>query len=193
MFGGTFNPVHNGHVRMVREIARYIGADKTVIVPTFVPVHKSVGSELADARDRLNMCALAFDMPNETVSDIEVAQDRPCYSYETLTKLKSEYPDCQLYMACGSDMFLTLHTWKEPQTIYRLATVCVVSRRENYSELYEYAEKEKKNGLRSVIIDVPPLDISSTQIRDGIKSGKDVSDKMPNRVYEYIREHGLYL
>ncbi len=192
MFGGTFNPVHNGHVRLCRTLAERIGADITVIIPTYSPVHKDAGDELCSSDDRFAMCRLAFDGDCEIVSDIEIAKGRPCYSYETLEELHRIYPDAELYMACGSDMFLSLHTWRNPERIYELATVCAMSRSDDYTELTEYAELYRDSGLRAVIVDVPPMELSSTEIRERLEQGQSIDDDVPDTVADYIRERGLY-
>ncbi len=192
MFGGTFNPVHNGHVRLCRTLAERIGTDLTVIIPTYSPVHKAAGDELCSCEDRLNMCRIAFDKECEIVSDLEIAKDRPCYSYETLEELHLLYPYAELYMACGSDMLLSLHTWRKPERIYELATVCAMSRGDDYSKLAEYAELYSEKGLRAVIVDVPPIELSSTELRERLARGEDIRDSVPDKVADYIRERGLY-
>lgn len=192
MFGGTFNPVHNGHVHLCRVMAERINADLTVIIPTYSPVHKDSGRELAPSLDRLAMCRLAFNGESETVSDLEIAMGKPCYSYETLERLHSMYPDSELYMACGSDMLLTLHTWRNPERIYELATVCAVSRGDDFSQLVAYEEQYRDKGLRAIIVDAPPVEISSTELRAAICRGEDVSQYVPAAVTDYIKERGLY-
>ncbi len=192
MFGGTFNPVHNGHVRLCRTLTERIGADLTVIIPTYSPVHKNTGDELESSEDRMAMCRLAFDKETELVSDIEIAKGRPCYSYETLEALKELYPNGELYMACGSDMFLSLHTWRNPKRIYELATVCAMSRGDDFSLLCDYAESHRNDGLHAVIVDVPPIELSSTELRRRLAKGESIEDSVPKKVAEYIRERGMY-
>jgi len=192
IFGGTFNPVHNGHIYMCRTIADYIKADEVHIVPTFSPVHKDVDNTLVNSEHRLNMCRLAFDRNNEIVNSIEIDKGRPCYSYETLTWLSEEHPDAQLYLACGSDMFLSLHTRRNPEVIFDKAIICAISREENYQILQDYAEKNKDNGLRSIIIEAQPMIVSSTKIRSDIKTLGSYDD-LPLAVAEYIRKNRLYL
>ena len=193
MFGGTFNPVHNGHVRLCRTLAEKISADRVIIVPAFSPVHKDTGKSLADASDRMQMCELAFDGDNETVSDIEISQGRPCYSFETLERLHEMYPDSRLYMACGSDMFLTLHSWRSPEKIYALATVCVMSRGDDCSLLCEYEKAHRADGLNALIVDMPPVKISSTQVRAAVRAGESIDALVPPKVAQYIAQRRLYL
>jgi len=192
IFGGTFNPVHNGHVYMCRTLSDNIGADDVYIVPTFTPVHKNVDNTLVSSEHRLNMCKLAFDRENEFVSDIEIKQGRPCYTYETLTWISEANPDAQLYLACGSDMFLSLHTWRNPQILFDNATICAMSRQEDYCALKQYAEKHSSNGLKSIIVDAEPMIVSSTQIRNNINLKGDFSG-VPQQVADYIKRNNLYI
>ncbi len=192
VFGGTFNPLHNGHVNMCRKIAEHINADEVLIVPTYLPVHKSADF-LTDSVHRVNMCKLAFDLPTESVCTIEIEKGRPCYSYETLTWLNEIYKDAQLYLACGSDMFLSLHTWRKPDIIFEKAIVCAISRKNDLDKLVEYSKKHEGNGLKSIVINCKPIIISSTEIRDKIKQGENVDSYLPPKVISYIRKNGLYL
>ncbi len=192
IFGGTFNPVHNGHVRLCRLAADAIKADLALIIPTCSPVHKAVGKELVSGQDRINMCRLAFDRDNELVSDIEVSTGKPCYTYDTVDRLSKIYPDAQFYLVCGSDMFLSLHQWRRPDEIFKKAIICAMSRAEDIEILRDYADKHYNEGLRSVIIDAKPYEISSSQIRVMLTNNENVSDLIPSSVEEYIKRHGLY-
>ncbi len=192
IFGGTFNPVHNGHVYMCRMLADNIGADDVYIVPTFSPVHKDVADSLIDSQHRLNMCEFAFDRSNEHICDFEIKQGRGCYSFETISWFKERFPDAELYFACGSDMFLSLHTWRNPKFIFDNVTVCAISREDDYSLLTDYAERYKKDGLKSIIVTAKPMIVSSTEIRNDIKSNGNY-DGLPSKVAEYIKSNGLYL
>lgn len=193
VFGGTFNPVHNGHIYMCRQIADSINADLTLIIPTFSPVHKNVDNSLVSSEHRLNMCKLAFDRENEVVSTIEIEKGRPCYSYETLTWIQDIYPDAQLYLACGSDMFLSLHTWRNPQIIFEKAIICAVARDNDRDKLVDYAKIHCDNGLNSIIIDCQSVEVSSTEIRQALKLNNATGDLLPQKVEDYIRKHGIYL
>ena len=192
IFGGTFNPVHNGHIYMCRTIADGINADKVYIIPTFAPVHKDASKVLVSSEHRINMCELAFDRDNEFICNIEIKQGRPCYSYETLTWISDEHKDSQLYLACGSDMFLSLHTWRNPNIIFEKAIICAISRQNDYADLINYAQLHKPNGLRSIIIDAEPIVVSSTEIRNNICINNDFSG-VPDKVAEYIKRNKLYL
>lgn len=192
IFGGTFNPVHNGHVYMCRVLSDNIGADEVYIIPTYTPVHKEVDESLVSSEHRVNMCRLAFDKDNEFVSDIEIRQGRACYTYETLTWFSEANPDAQLYLACGSDMFLSLHTWRNPQVLFEKATICAVARQKDYEQLKAYANEHSVDGLNSIIVDTEPMIVSSTQIRKNIKLKGDFSD-VPQQVEAYIKRNKLYL
>lgn len=193
VFGGTFNPVHNGHVRLCRILSEKVQSDLTVVVPTFKPVHKTVDESLIDSKHRLRMCEIAFDDERTVVSDIEIAQNRPCYTCDTLKMIHNKYPCAELYLACGSDMFVTLHEWKNPSKIYKLSTICAISRKERFAELEAYASEQKRFGMKSILCDVPPMEVSSTEIRSMIKNHEDISALVPTDVIKYIKDNGLYL
>lgn len=188
VFGGTFNPPHNGHKKLALEIPGRLSLDLLIIVPTHIPPHKEARM-LADDEDRLNMCRLCFDEKNNVVSDIELKRDGKSYTVETLAQLKESYPDDKLYFIMGSDMLLSFHQWREPEKILELADICAVSRHKGETEkLRNYVKKyfaEYKD--KFTVLEFEPIDISSTEIRNS----KDTS-MLPAKVAEYIKERGLY-
>ena len=113
VFGGTFNPVHNGHIHLARTYFDALRLDRMLVIPTCLPPHKP-GEQLADGADRLAMCRLAFDgLPGFEASDIELRRGQKSYTVDTLEQLAKEYPDDGFYLIMGSDMFLTLTGWRE--------------------------------------------------------------------------------
>lgn len=192
VFGGTFNPVHNGHLHLVRQFVQRIGADRVLLVPTKIPPHKTV-PDLAPAWDRLEMCRLAVKRDGFEVSDIEIRRDGPSYTSDTLLAVKRENPDSELFFITGEDMFLTLEEWHEPQTIYSLATVCAAPRSERGCRaLNEYAEKVGRAGAKTMICDIGFLPISSTMVRNAVRRKEDLSVYVPPAVADYISKHHLY-
>lgn len=192
IFGGTFNPVHNGHIHLANEFSKIIGAKKILLIPTYVPPHKQV-PELASAADRLAMCRLAAQTALFEVSDIEIRRGGSSYTSDTLRELKRIYPNSELYLIMGEDMFLTLEEWHEPQVIYSLATMCAAPRGKSGCEaLLRYAEKLRRKGANAVISDIDYLPVSSTMIRSAIKSGGSISKYVPKPVADYIYEKHLY-
>ena len=193
VFGGTFNPIHNGHVHMVRQFAEKIGADQVLLIPTSVPPHKQA-DDLASAQDRLEMCRLAFPEERFRVSDLEIRRGGPSYTSDTLRELKKLYPDSELYLITGEDMFLTLDHWYEPEVIFSFATVCAAPRSWDGCEpLQNCAKKLQQMGAKTLIADIRFLPISSTMVREAVKEGNNISGLVPKAVESYILEHHLYL
>ncbi len=188
VFGGAFNPVHNGHVALAKHIKENIGADKVLIVPSFMSPHKS-SEGLISGEDRLNMCRLAFEgLEGFEVSDIEIMRSDISYTANTLIDLKEEYHQSEIYLFMGADMFITVRDWYRPDIIFSLCTLCTVPRGDiEREELLKKAKEYEEIGAKCIVLDAPLCDVSSTELRNGEKSGY-----MPERVYEYIKAKGLY-
>ena len=124
VFGGTFNPPHNGHVTMARAAAAQLGLDKLLLVPDSVPPHKPLPSGVT-ARQWYDMAALMAAPIGRVAeaSDIELRRTGKSYTSDTLRTLREQYPGAELWLLMGSDMFLSLHTWHEPETICELAHI----------------------------------------------------------------------
>lgn len=192
IFGGTFNPPHIGHTAMCRAAAEAIGAERVIIMPTYLPPHKTVDSELVGGHHRAQMCRLAFDgIEGMTVSDIELNRGGKSYTYDTLSGLKSLYPDDEFYFLCGADMFLSLHTWYRAEELPELAVFCAVPRDGKVDCLHRYAAEHPFLSGRSLVLDLPRVDVSSTEIRAELAAGRG-SDMLADSVNKYISENGLY-
>ena len=193
VFGGTFNPVHNGHVQMLKKAQEVISPDLTLVIPTFLPPHKSVSDDFLSSGDRLNMCKLAFDLlENTEVSNIEIEAKEKSYSVITFSKLHKIYPDAEFVMLCGADMFLTLKTWYKYDELIKLTAFCGLPRKVGTTELNDYAKIVEQDGGKCIIIDETVTDISSTEIRRMIIDNIDVSDFVPEKVCEYIENNNLF-
>ena len=193
VFGGTFNPVHNGHVQMLKKAQEVISPDLTLVIPTFLPPHKSVSDDFLSSGDRLNMCKLAFDLLESTeVSDIEIEAKVKSYSVITFSKLHKIYPDAEFVMLCGADMFLTLKTWYKYDELIKLTAFCGLPRKVGTTELNDYAKIVEQDGGKCIIIDETVTDISSTELRRMIIDNIDVSDFVPEKVCEYIENNNLF-
>ncbi|HBL40979.1 MAG TPA: nicotinate (nicotinamide) nucleotide adenylyltransferase [Ruminococcaceae bacterium] len=190
VFGGTFNPPHIGHGRLVEHIRQTVQLDRLLVIPTFLPPHK-VSNDLASCEDRLAMCRLAF--PNWCeVSDLEIRRGGKSYTVDTLTQLKAAYPNDELVLLIGSDMMQTFDQWVRCEDILQMCTVCVTSRADEGLDLS--ADKipaifEKHPFLRS---DLPPFEVSSTQIRQRIRQGEDTAGLLLPEVRSFIEKRGLY-
>lgn len=191
IYGGAFNPVHKGHVKLAEEIKEKAGLDKIIIMPSGVSPHKSSG-ELADSEHRLKMCRLAFTDEFFEVSDLEIKREGKSYTFDTVTELKSIYPNDELFLIIGSDMLLSFDKWYRYEDILSAVTACATTRQGDISisQLKAYADTVLKKEI--IIIDFEPFECSSTQIRDAVKCGEDISSLVPMQVSEYIKEKSLY-
>lgn len=194
IFGGTFNPVHKGHIMLAEYCMESVGLDRIIMIPTAVPPHK-ISNDLASEDDRLNMCKLACrGKENFFVSDIEIKRQGKSYTYETLTQLKEIYPDDHLYTIMGADMFLTLDRWKNPKIIFEKSSIITIPRdEENKHELENFYNKVlKAMGASSVILPNPVMSVSSTFIRENLDNFNLISDMLDKGVYDYIIKNNLY-
>lgn len=197
IYGGTFSPPHYGHIHAALSFFKEIQLDRMLIMPTNIPPHKAESA--ISAADRLEMTRLAFaDLPRFGekifVDDYEVTKVGKSYTAETLTHFAAA--DQELYFLCGTDMFLTLGNWYRPDVICSMATI-VLMRRESDCALDDaivHAEKdlESRFGARILQIRIPPIEVSSSEIRQKIAEGQDVSGCLPDGVLRYIEEKKLY-
>ena len=194
VFGGTFNPIHNGHVLLCEYCKRELSLDKVLLIPDNTPPHK-ISPDLASGSDRLQMCRLASkELPWLEVSDIELKREGKSYTYETLASLKELYPSDELFLITGADMFLTLHQWKNPEIIFNCASLIAVPRdssdKEKLAEFYHQVIEPM--GARAYILPEPVMEVSSTFIRDHIGNKAALEALLSPAVYEYICKRGLY-
>lgn len=192
IFGGSFNPVHNGHLHLFRVLRDLVKPDKTLVIPTYIPVHKAVGGDFLAPEHRLEMCRLTFDDADVEVSNLEISQSKSCYSFDTLNKIREMYPNAELYLACGTDMFTTFDQWYRYRDIYQLATICAVARDDSIDKMKAFAKEQEKLGMKYLLSQAEPYVISSSDIRDMLRKGEDASAHLPNAVNEYISRNGLY-
>jgi len=193
IFGGTFNPIHNGHIHLAKQFALQLGVDKVILIPTCVPPHKRA-RDLASAKDRLAMCCLAAADDLFEVSDIEIKRSGPSYTADTLCEMKLIYPHSEFYLITGEDMFLTLEKWYKSQTIFELATLCAAPRSSDGIEaLCDYAGIMQQHGAKTIIENIEYLPVSSTMVRNAVKRGESIVGLVPTLVADYIAENKLYL
>ncbi len=192
LFGGTFAPPHLGHVHAARTLSETISLDKILIMPTAIPPHK-VRTSIDTPEDRLEMCRAAFgDIEGVEVSDYEITKGGISYTYETLEHLTS--PGREIYLLCGTDMFMTLDKWRNSDIIFRLAKiVCVPRYSAGEDGIRQKAEEYKSRFSADVtVIGSDPFEISSTEIRERIENGRDLSELLPEEVIEIIEKRHLY-
>lgn len=194
MFGGSFNPVHNGHVELLERMISEFHLDKVFVIPTNVTPLKD-NSYMACADDRLAMCRLAFsNVPAVEVSDMEITREGKSYTVDTLKILKEKYTDAKLHLIVGADAFLQLPLWYKADEIFSLAKILTIVRDDiDYDSLKRAGESYKeKFGAEFGIIENPVTDISSTEIRSLIKENSSVGGLIPFDVYNFIKENELY-
>lgn len=199
IYGGTFNPPHLGHMAAAKTAVQVLGLDKLILVPAAVPPHKQLPEGSATAEQRLDMVRLMADNLNlpgvAQVSDIELRREGKSYTSDTLVAMKALYPDAELWLLMGTDMFLTLHNWHEPKKIMDLAGICAFGRTEqDGEELFAPQRKflQEQYNARLTTITLPGLvDISSTQLRNVLEKEQGEEYLCP-AVYGYILMNGLY-
>lgn len=192
IYGGSFSPPHNGHVCAAKQFMDALSLDELLIMPSHISPHKVTDPTLT-SRHRYDMAKIAFkDLPRVTVSDYEIQKGDVSYTANTLSHFAKEG---ELYFLCGTDMFLTLSHWYRPDIIFQNATIVLASR-ENGKEREVIAAKktyEKDFDARIIILNNEVLEISSTEVRQALKQGSDVSRYLSHDVEVYIRERNLYL
>ena len=192
IYGGSFNPIHNDHVKLALQFAERFELDKVTLIPTRVTPLKD-NAHIVAGEHRYQMCLLAAeDHPQLEVSDIELRREGMSYTSDTIKELLSE--DDSLYLIVGADMYMTLDKWHEFQYIFDHATILVAPRNElDYDSLEEkYEEYREKYNCRTLIANQGIGELSSTMIREGIRTGADGSRVLDPRVLEYIQKHDLY-
>lgn len=193
LFGGSFNPIHLGHIKLITAIKECFDIQKLILMPTAVSPHKS-NSEMVTSEHRLNMCRLACEeLDYVEVSDLEIKRQGKSYTYLTINDLKELYPADKLHLVVGADMFMSFETWKNFQHILNNASLIAVPRDDVSSDdMIEYSHILKKKGAECFILKDSVMDVSSSEIRYKIKNKIDVSDLLDKKVLNYIMDNQIY-
>ncbi len=212
IFGGTFNPIHYGHLRVAEEVKEKLGLNKIIFVPSGSPPLK--GRELADAKHRYRMVQLAASKNRSfAVSAIEYKNKDKSYSVDTLEKLRRIYPGARLYFIAGIDAFIDIPNWWQPERLVSLADFIVVSKpsfrftdlasspylkinknilkKLDDAKLQTYKTK-LKSGRDIIMVHITPVEISATRIRKLIKRREGIKYLLPEEVESYIITHKIY-
>lgn len=194
MYGGSFNPIHIGHIQLAQYFLNTLKPDKFLVIPDRIPPHKS-NSNMVSANDRITMCNLALERFNNVeVSDIEIKREGKSYTVDTLHQLNEIYPNAQIFIIMGADMFLTLHTWKDYKEIIKGTVICTVPRDDkNVDELIAYSKTPIVEGIKCIISNSMMMGVSSSQIRENIKNGKPITNMVSSKTRDYIFKNRLYL
>lgn len=192
LFGGSFNPIHNGHINLAVNVKNALKLDKVIFVPSGTAPHKS-SKEYVSAEERLEMCRLALEEYNDfEISDYEIRRQRKSYTVYTVRHFKQLYPSDELFLMVGSDMLLTFDQWYEYREILGKVTLAAISRYgSDLNELYKMSEKLNLYG-NAIVVNASTVTISSTKIRKMIKNNEDLSCYLNGKVVKYIILKNLY-
>ena len=180
IFGGTFNPIHLGHLLLAETAREELGLDRVVFIPTHVPPHKDA-KHVLPGRQRLKLVELAIrDHPAFVASDVELQRGGTSYTIDTVKLLKTQVPDAQLFLLMGDDMLKV--RWMAWTQLKKLCTMVVAKR--------ERAVAKKASGL--VWLSMPRVDISSSDIRLRIRTGRSIRYRVPAAVGRYLAQHHWY-
>lgn len=209
LFGGTFNPIHLGHLRAAVEVREAFKLDRLLLIPSANPPHKRA-DHMADAEDRLEMVGLAVqEEPSLEASDVELTRPGLSYTIETLQYFKDRFgPESDIYFIVGDDAFSEITTWKSHQALFSAAHFIVMTRpdsklrsledfvRTQISADYQYDPAFKRYThpeWRNIFcLDITHIDISSTKIREHVKQGRPIRFLVPDSVENFIAKKGLY-
>ena len=198
IFGGTFDPPHVGHLLAASDAIEHLALDRLVFVPAATQPLKA-SRATASAADRLAMLRLTVgDDPRLGVDPVELDRDGLSYTVDTLREFDRRYPSAERYFLVGEDVLSTFAKWREPQTVLTLATLAVLTRRADEAidpmtrEGHGDDDIEVELARRSRTVPTRRVDVSSTEIRDRVRSGRSIHGFVTDAVAEYISSHGLY-
>lgn len=193
IFGGTFNPIHLGHVEIINKVLELDDYDRIIVMPTALPPHK-ISSDLACDADRFEMCRLATEgMEKVEVSDLELRRGGKSYTYDTLKNFKNSQPEIQLSLVCGGDMIVTFKNWYRFEDILKLAEIIAVRRVGIDNDRFKEAVVDLLNiGGVVEVLNGQICDISSTEIKKHLDNKEYLSRFLPEKVYNYIVNNNLY-
>ena len=196
VFGGSFDPVHYGHLLLAELCREACELNEVVFVPAAAPPHKRQ-RELAPDKHRVEMLKLAIAGHGAfRVSTAEIDRGGVSYSVDTLAALRGEHPDAELFFLMGADSLADLPTWREPARICELAIPVVVARRgfppPDLSSLESIVSPDRLAGIHRFRVDIPLIELSSTEIRRRVREGRSIRFQTPRAVERYIQTHELY-
>jgi len=192
VFGGTFDPIHIGHLIVAAEAVQALHLETLLFAPAGQPPHKP-DVRISPAAHRVSMIEIAIrERPHFGLSEIDLHRPGLSYSVDLLARLQDEYPRSDLFYLIGADSLRDLHTWYEPERIPALATLVVAGRPGVTVQAAEVVRAIPSLEGRILFIDTPLIDISSTDIRDRVHSSRPIWRQVPREVENYIATHNLY-
>jgi len=192
ILGGAFNPLHIGHLVCAQEATFQLELDTVEVIPTARPPHRQLEQD-PGAEARLEMCELAVDGDDRfSVSRIELDREGPSYTVDTLRQLHEMRPDDEFFVLLGGDQAERLPTWREPEAVLELATLCAFER-VGYSRNAIVVKLARLKGAERLrFLDMPLMQVSSSSLRHRVAQGRPIRYLVPDAVARYISEHGLY-
>ena len=216
LFGGTFDPIHSGHLSAAEEIKSILNLDKVYFIPSGNPPHKE-NSDITPASDRLEMIRLAIeDNKDFEISEFELTSESPSYTVKTLEHFNSIEPDVEFYFIVGNELFNNIESWKDYKKLFELSNFAVITRpgfseedsskvplalkddfryHNSIENVISYTNKTKDSELKNkniVFIEIKGIEISSTDIRAFVKSKQSIKNLVPDKVEKYISAKKLY-
>lgn len=192
IMGGTFNPVHIGHLVCAEEAVSQYGLDRVVFMPTGLPPHKEIkGGTSAEARYLMTAIATAAN-PRFYISRFEIDKKDLCYTVDTMRHFRGEMPDAELFFITGADAVLEILGWKDPEELLQTATL-IAATRPGYplDKLSEITDRLPQQG-RVNMMEIPAIGISSSLIRERVAQGRSIRYLVPKGVARFIEKEGLY-
>ncbi|MBR0161493.1 MAG: nicotinate (nicotinamide) nucleotide adenylyltransferase [Oscillospiraceae bacterium] len=194
LYGGSFNPPHLGHLEAVRTVLRMLSPDRLLVIPDREPPHKELEDGSPTAEERFELCRLCFgDLPGVEVSDLELRRQGKSYTYETIREMESLFPDDELILVVGTDMFLSFEEWYHFEYLFSHCRIAVLSREmDDQEQLFQAADRyREKYAANLTVLSQDPLPMSSTEIRTLLRR-RAGSDCLPKAVYAQIIKLRLY-
>jgi|WetSurMetagenome_2_1015567.scaffolds.fasta_scaffold157900_2 nicotinate-nucleotide adenylyltransferase len=195
VIGGTFDPVHLGHLAVADEAMRQVGLAEMIFVPAGHPYFKAA-ARISSAEHRIKMLELAIaNMPHYKISLLEIQRPGPSYAVETIAKMKSQFKtEDEIFFIMGWDSLLTLPRWEQPEWLISLCKIIAAPRPGFSKPDINLIEKDLPGiSQRTIVMEKPQVDISATEIRERVRRGLPIEDMVPPLVARYIKENRLYM
>lgn len=195
LFGGTFNPIHNGHLSIATQFCHQLQLDSVIFLPAGQPYHKQ--NQPISADHRLAMVQLAIESnPHFAVSDLDLIRQENTYTIDTVNIFKQHYPQATLWWLLGMDNLQQLHTWKNWQKLVTQTHIAVANRSpfswQNPPSIFKNWLHSAQQNHSLIFLNTKEYPISSSEIRQHLQNGEDCSAWLPEKVYQYIQQYRLY-
>ena len=194
IFGGTFDPVHIGHLIIAERFCEIMTLDKCIFIPSYLSPFKLEKNPIIPIEIRLKMLEMAIDSnPVCEIDNYEISRQEVSYTIDTLRHLQSKYPDDELYLLIGADQAKDFHLWKDFKEIMSIAHLCIAKRGLDYElNVYPFELYINNDSKEIYKLNTPIIEISSTEIRQRIKEGKSVEYMLLCNVYDFIKDNNIY-